>query len=223
MFRVKICGVTCPEDAILCADAGADAVGLNFYQPSPRCIDIPTAKRILAQLPASVARVGVFVNKPLDEVKAVFDEVGLDLAQLHGDEPPEAVLEMGSRPVVKAFRCRDHGSEQITQFLQRCCELAVQPAAILIDAFVPGSYGGTGVAVDWTFVAELRRQTHETPIVLAGGITPENVAQAIRIARPWAVDTASGVETTPGRKDPDLSRSFVCNARSAFDLLSESS
>ena len=222
MFRVKICGVTCPEDALLCANAGADAVGLNFYRPSPRWIDIPTAKRIAAQLPASVAKVGVFVNAPLDEVASVFDQVGLDLAQLHGDEPPEAMVELGKRPVVKAFRCRDHDGRQITQFLRGCRDLRVQPAAVLIDAFVPGSYGGTGVAVDWAFVAELRQQTQQIPIVLAGGLRPENVAQAIRIARPSAVDTASGVETAPGKKDSDLSQAFVDNARSAFDLLSAS-
>ncbi len=222
MFRVKICGVTCEEDAILCADAGADAIGLNFYQASPRCIDVSAAKRISAQLPPSVAKVGVFVNMPLDEVATVFDAAGLDFVQLHGDEKPDAIAKLGGRPAIKAFRCKNGGAEQISAFLRECFDLGVQPAAVLIDAFVPGSYGGTGVVVDWRFVAQLRREMEELPMILAGGITPENVAQAILIAKPSAIDTASGVESAPGKKDPDLLRAFVENARYAFDQLPES-
>jgi phosphoribosylanthranilate isomerase len=222
LFRVKICGVTCQEDAMLCADAGVDAIGLNFYRASPRCIDVSTAKRISTDLLPSVAKVGVFVNMPLDQVATVFDAVRLDFVQLHGDEKPEAIRELGGRPAIKAFRCKNGGAEQIHAFLRGCLDLGVQPAAILIDAFVPGSYGGTGVVVDWKFVAQLRPEMDKLPIILAGGITPENVAQAILIAKPSAIDTASGVESAPGKKDSDLTRAFVENAKSAFGQLPES-
>jgi phosphoribosylanthranilate isomerase len=219
LFRVKICGVTTLDDARHCVRAGADAIGLNFYPPSPRYVDPAVASQIATSLSGSVARVGVFVNASLADVVAVCDRVGLDFVQLHGDESPEIVRDLAPRAVVKAFRCRQHDDRPVIDFLGRCDALGTRPAAILVDACVPGSYGGTGLVADWDLVFRLQQQAAPVPVILAGGLRPDNVAEAIRAARPFAVDTASGVESAPGRKDPRLVASFVANARRALDLL----
>ena len=218
LFRIKICGITNIEDAIAVADAGADAIGLNFYSGSPRSVTPSQAQQIAAALPSKMTKVGVFVNSPADEVARLCEEVGLDVVQLHGDEPPEILGMLAPRVIVRAFRCRESGFESLIDYVGQCRDAGHAPAAVLVDAYQPGSYGGTGAVVDWHQVPNLAHELPDTPIVLAGGLRPENVAEAIRDARPAAVDTASGVESSPGRKDPKLVREFVRNALVAFDL-----
>jgi phosphoribosylanthranilate isomerase len=214
MFRIKICGITTPDDAVVAARAGADAIGVNFYRPSPRFVARP--REIVDALPAGVWKVGVFVNSPPEAACELFDSLGLDLVQLHGDEPPEHLLQLGKRPVLKAFRC-GHDLRNVAEHLQRCEELGCRPAGVLIDAAVPGQYGGTGAAPDWDLIARDRGLLGDLPLVLAGGLRADNVAQAISAVRPTAVDVASGVEASPGRKSPDLVARFVATAREAFD------
>jgi len=214
-FRVKICGLTRPEDARAAAEAGADAIGLNFYSGSPRCITPEQARAVAAVLPAGVARVGVFVNTLAAEMERIARETPLDYIQLHGDEPPELLAEL-SLPVLRAFRLREDDWNPIRAYLARCHQLGRRPAGVLVDAFAPGAYGGTGKTVDWAAVAAGREALDGLPLILAGGLTPENVAAAITAARPDGVDTASGVESSPGVKDAYQVRAFVSAATAAW-------
>jgi phosphoribosylanthranilate isomerase len=216
MFRVKICGITSVDDARAVAAAGADAVGLNFYPKSPRCITLEKAWQIVDAVPAGMVKVGVFVNATAEEVCCTFDELGLGLIQLHGDEPPIYLAELGGRPVMRAFRLGEAGLGPLHEYLDRCRQLKCMPRLVLIDACVEGRYGGTGQVADWQALSGYPFETDDPPLVLAGGLTPENVAEAIHIVRPAAVDTASGVESSPGRKDPAAVRAFVRAARGAF-------
>lgn len=220
VFRVKICGVTTCEDAEAIVAAGADAIGLNFYPPSPRFIDEERALAIVKSLPASVLKVGVFVNaNPLD-VCIAFDRLKLDLIQLHGDEPPAYLTELGGRPTMRAFRGLTEGLEAITDYLSLCLNRATRPKMILLDAPAPtGQYGGTGTVVDWNAAARHREIHDLPPLALAGGLRPANVAEAIRIVRPFAVDTASGVESSPGRKNLALVSEFVRVSRETLGEL----
>jgi len=220
MFRIKICGITNVDDALTAARAGADAVGLNFYPKSRRCIDPEKAGRIAASLPHGIIKVGLFVNADVDDVIRRFDELGLDLIQLHGDEPPAYLARLGARPVMRAFRPGSDGLGPLTRYLADCRRLACAPRLVLIDALVPGQYGGTGQSADWQLLAAYREQSETSlppPLVLAGGLTPGNVAEAVAAVRPAAVDTASGVESSPGRKDPAAVEAFVRAARAAFE------
>lgn len=220
MFRIKICGVTNVSDALACVDAGADALGLNFYHASPRFVSIEMARRICECLPDRINRVGVFVNLPVEQVLAVAEQLHLDWLQLHGDEPPKTVATLAPRRVLRAFRLRgEPGLPLLRQYLAECDRQAASPAAVLVDAYQSGAYGGTGLTVDWASMSELGRQLAPLPVVLAGGLRAENVAEAIRTAQPAAVDTASGVETHPGQKDPAMVRAFVQAAREAFQRL----
>lgn len=214
MFRIKICGITTPGDAVLATQAGADAIGLNFYPNSPRFLPPDRAMEVAQAVPAGITKVGVFVNATAPEVCAAFDQLGLGFVQLHGDEPPEFMLSLGGRPTIRVFRIGDRGLLPAQQYLARCRELGVLPRAILLDALVKGAYGGTGRVADWATVRQY--PSDFPPLVLAGGLTCENVAEAIRSVRPAAVDTASGVESSPGRKDEALMRRFVLAAREAF-------
>lgn len=216
MFRIKICGITRVEDARQAAEAGADACGLNFYPHSPRCVALSTAAEICKQLPRSVVRVGVFVNAAPSEVVEAFGRLGLDLIQLHGDEPPEYLAELGSRPVIRAFRLGPEGMAAIERYLAQAEALGTLPRMVLVDAYRAGQYGGTGKAADWAALAGYAHLPWKLPLVLAGGLDPDNVAEAIRQVRPAAVDTASGVETAPGQKSPDHVRRFVAAAQAAF-------
>jgi phosphoribosylanthranilate isomerase len=218
MFQTKICGVTDLHDALCCSEAGADAIGLNFYPASPRCVSLDNARQIARALPAAVAKVGVFVNAPLDEILRISDDVGLDIIQCHGDETPQLIARLAGRPTIKAFRCRGQDTRPVLEFLRRCADLGVRPGAVLIDARCPGLYGGTGQTTDWSAVRELADLLDGVPRILAGGLHPGNVAAAIQAARPDAVDTASGVESSPGRKQPDLVRDFVRHAQDAFEI-----
>jgi phosphoribosylanthranilate isomerase len=217
MFRVKICGITNREDAQAVVKAGADAVGLNFYPKSPRYVTLEMAQRIADGLPREVVKVGLFVNAAAEEVCRTFDRLDLDLIQLHGDEPPAFLAELGGRPVIRAFRLGPAGLPPVHDYLQQCRELEHLPRLVLIDAYVQGAYGGTGSVADWDALREIRRDESFPPTVLAGGLTPHNVAEAIRTVRPAAVDTASGVESAPGKKDPAAVEAFVQAALAAFE------
>lgn len=220
MFRIKICGLTNIEDAQQAADAGADAIGLNFYPASKRYVTPATALRIAQAVPPEIVRVGVFVNTPIEGIREVVENggVGLDMIQLHGDETPDFLLGLSrilSLPVIRAFRLTADGTGSMGRYLEQCGHLGCTPRMILIDADQPGSYGGTGQTADWTAVGNLP-QKGLPPVVLAGGLTPDNVADAIATARPAAVDVAGGVESGPGRKDAAMVRAFIRAAQSAL-------
>lgn len=204
--RVKVCGVTRLQDALAAWQAGADALGLNFYVKSPRCVDIATAAALAATRPPLGAVVGVFVNTPMDEVRAKVRECGLTAVQLHGDEPPEACSGYGV-PVIKALRVR--GPEDVARAREYIGVGDV--AGLLLDGAAPG-YGGGGVGFDWSLVAQLSGSG--VPVLVAGGLKPSNVAEAVRATRPYGVDVASGVESAPGIKDLDAVRAFVRLAKS---------
>jgi len=204
VVRSKICGITRVEDALLAAEAGADAIGLVFYAKSPRAVDVRRAREIVAALPPFVTTVGLFVDMPRGELNGILEAVPLDLLQFHGDETP-ADCAGYHRPYIKALRVRP--GEDIAA---RCAGYP-QAAGILLDTFVPGVPGGTGEAFDWSLVPE----SPGCPIVLAGGLTPDNVAAAIRQVRPWAVDVSGGVEAGKGIKDAARVRAFLAAVRAA--------
>jgi len=217
MFRIKICGLTTPDDAREAVAAGADAIGLNFFSGSPRFVTAEQAQEIGAVISAEVARVGVFVNSSPTEIDRIATIVGLDWIQLHGNETPEMVAELiDSRPIIRVHRQADRASTGIQEDLIACQRAGRSPAAVLVDAAAPGKYGGTGITVRWTELADHQSWLGETPLILAGGLTPENVAEAISTARPEAVDVASGVESSTGVKDVAKMRSFVQSARASF-------
>jgi len=209
--RIKICGLTSVAEALACASAGADWIGLNFHPPSPRGIDPVLAAEIVAALPASVAAVGLFVDQPPSTVAQVADRLGLRIVQLHGHEPPDDLLALKHLQVVWAFRIGGpEGIDRLKRDLLRADELGCPPAAVLVDADVAGLPGGTGRSI----AADLLDLLPPLPrLVLAGGLTPENVADRVARVRPWMVDVASGVESAPGRKDPARVAAFIRAAR----------
>ena len=221
MFRIKICGITTAEDGQLAAEAGADAIGLNFYGGSPRYVTEATAKSIVQSLPSGVAKVGVFVNMSPSHVAAIADRLQLDWIQLHGDEPPESIAELKPRRVIRALPCGPGGVPTVVQYLRRCKASCAVPAALLADAVAGGSYGGTGRTAAWSELVLPREWLQDIPLILAGGLTPENVAAAINVVQPQAVDTASGVEASPGKKDTPLLKEFVRAARESLRLLDD--
>ena len=219
MFQIKICGVTSCQDAELVSEVGADAIGLNFYDGSPRFVDKDRARDIIASVPNSVRKVGVFVNSSATEVCQMFDGLQLDAVQLHGDEPPPFLSLLRQRPVIRAFRCRDSGLSPLIDYLHKCADLECVPRCVLTDAYYPGQYGGTGRVFDWNLINASSDALRGIDLVLAGGLTPSNVIEAIETARPHAVDTASGVESSTGVKDRVLVTEFINNAKAAFAKL----
>jgi phosphoribosylanthranilate isomerase len=218
MFRIKICGITCPDDALAARDAGADAIGLNFCPASPRFLTSDQAERIVDALGDHVTTVGVFVDMSSESVLATCEQFRLAAVQLHGDEPPEQMCNFTGRPLIKAFRCGPDGiARRVAKYVERCQQLGRLPDAILVDAWVPNQYGGTGRTPDWTLLAGNRPWLAGLPLVLAGGLTPDNVSQAIARVGPAAVDTASGVERAPGKKDTERMAAFVRAAQNAFE------
>jgi len=215
MFRVKICGITNLDDARIAAAAGADAIGLNFYSQSPRFCPLERAQQIAGAVPKTICRVGVFVNATAEEIRRTVNTVGLDLVQLHGDEPPELLRELRGLPVLRAFRVEGDLSA-IPAYLHTCHRLMCLPRMLMLDARRSGQYGGTGATLDWQALAAQRPQLCGMPLVLAGGLKPDNVAAAIAAVRPWAVDTASGVEASPGKKSQPLVCEFVAAAKAAL-------
>ena len=220
MFTIKICGITRPPDAVAAADSGADAIGLNFYAKSPRCVSIETAQAIAEAVAGGPLVVGVFVNASAAEIAETVAAVPLGAIQLHGDEPPEIVAALPAGvPVIRAARIGEAGLAEAAAY-RDACQVAGHPlAAVLLDASVkamPGEevvYGGSGCRLDWPRVAAQRGLLAGVPLILAGGLTPVNVAEAIAVSRSDGVDTASGVESAPGVKDHQMIRAFIAAAR----------
>jgi len=201
MTKVKICGITSLEDALMAVEAGADALGFVFFDKSPRSIEPGRAARIIAELPPFVQVVGLFVNASLDFVNLTADSCRLDIVQLHGDESP-SYCQAVRRRVMKVFRVR--GMESLAPMAD------YQVAAFLLDAYSPNAYGGTGASFDWD--CALAAKGHG-PIILAGGLDPDNVASAVARVVPYGVDVSSGVESSPGRKDAEKVRRFIREAK----------
>ena len=199
-IRVKICGLTHPSDVRAAADAGADAVGFNFYPQSPRFVDMRIAGPLVRVTPAGIAAVGVFVQATTYDMRAAAIRLGLHEVQWHGDGPaPDGSC--APFPLVVAYRVQGPADLETIR-----ADVARHQSTALIDAHVPGQFGGTGQTAPWHLLSGF---DPGVPVILAGGLTPENVAEAVRIVRPWGVDVASGVESSPGRKDADKVRRFV--------------
>jgi len=199
MTKIKICGIKTVTDALAAMEAGADLIGFNFYQKSPRYVEVGLCRGIMSTMRnfgGHVQYVGVFVNASVAEIYATMETCGLNLAQLHGDETADTVQALDGKGF-KAFRGIP---ESVDGFARQ------KAPAFLLDASVKGVYGGSGVTADWSLAAELAAAY---PLLLAGGLTPENVAEAVRQVKPWGVDVASGVESEPGKKDTAKMKSFV--------------
>jgi phosphoribosylanthranilate isomerase len=212
--RVKICGLTCVDDARACAEAGADWIGLNFHPASPRYVELARAAEIIATIPASLSAVGVFVDQPAREVAEVAERLGLGIVQLHGQEPVNDLLVLDHLQIIRAFRL-EHVSAwaEVTEYLARAKTVGRLPDAVLIDAYVAGMPGGTGA----TIANEILDRAPPLPrLIVAGGLTPQNVAGRVVRVRPWMVDVASGVESSPGRKDRARLAAFIDAARGAL-------
>ncbi len=205
-MRVKVCGITCYEDAVLALDAGVDALGFNFFRGSPRRIDPSTARGIIRRLPPLMTTVGIFVNvESTDEVAATAREAGVQVLQLHGDEPAGYCRTLADWPVIKTFHI---GHSPIQE------DPATYPVqAFLLDVRDNNLFGGTGRTFDWRFADGIQKIR---PVILAGGLKPENVGEAIRRVRPYGVDVCSGVERSPGRKDAAKLISFMNEVRNVL-------
>ena len=199
--KVKVCGITNAEDAWAAVEAGADALGFIFYEQSPSYVVPAVASRIIAELPPLIVTVGVFVNEGMATIRSIMDTCGLAMAQLHGDENASYCHEL-SRPSMKALRLKDRGS------LLALAEYQGRGGVrgFVLDTFSELTYGGTGQVTDWALAADVAKSTR---ILLAGGLTPDNVTEAIRAVRPYGVDVSSGVEAAPGKKDPAKIRAFL--------------
>ena len=205
VVRSKICGITRIEDALAAVAAGADAIGFVFYEKSPRAVTAVQARAIIAALPPFVTTVGLFVNASACELNETLDAVPLDLLQFHGDETPSQ-CEGYHRPYIKALRVKA-GDD-----IAGACNAYASASGILLDAYVEGVPGGTGQAFDWSLIP----QGLSRPIILAGGLTVDNVVQAIDKVRPYAVDVSGGVEKSKGIKDHDKIRAFMHNVRATY-------
>jgi phosphoribosylanthranilate isomerase len=198
MTKIKICGIKTEKDALAAMDAGADLIGFNFYPKSPRYVDIDVCRDIMSVMRKyeHITYVGVFVNASVEEIRLTMETCSLGLAQLHGDETPEMLNALGGK-AFKAFR----GVPADVKGYARS-----ESPVLLVDAAVKGVYGGSGVIADWSAAAELAKKY---PLLLAGGLTPENVVDAVQQVKPWGVDVASGVESEPGKKDAVKMSAFV--------------
>ncbi len=205
MTKIKICGIKTVKDALAAMEAGADLIGFNFYLKSPRYIDVGICRDIMSVMRkhGHVTYVGVFVNASVEEIYATIETCGLSLAQLHGDETPEMLNALKGK-AFKAFR----GIPSDIAGYERN-----DAPAFLVDAAVKGVYGGSGVTADWSAAAELAKKY---PLLLAGGLTPENVAEAVGRVKPWGVDVASGVESIAGEKDAKKMSAFVRAVKQAI-------
>jgi phosphoribosylanthranilate isomerase len=228
-FRIKICGVTNIADAQAAAEAGADAIGLNFYQGSKRFISAEAARQVADAVRHSAEPVGVFVNAPASFICETCREVILNTVQLHGEERPDSCkLLIGLRQLgldypdlsLSIIRAHSFGEGGLQSVYKDMFDSSGEAAdAVLVDAAVSGMYGGTGQIIDWRQLVGYEASIGRVPLILAGGLTPDNVAEAIRVVRPQAVDVASGVESSPGKKDHAKVRDFVTAAREAFERI----
>lgn len=206
---IKICGLKTIKNSLTACQAGADMLGFNFYEPSPRYITIDTCREIITEIKATypeISCVGVFVNHSPDDVKYIISETGLDLAQLSGSEAPADLEQYGP----SAYKTLRPVTWQEAQKAIKALHTRITPPAFLLDKFQKGAYGGTGKTGDWKLAAEIAK---DHSFLLAGGLNPENVAAAIQGVKPWGVDVASGVETERGKKDPEKIKTFIQTAR----------
>lgn len=209
---VKICGVTRAEDAVMVAQSGASAIGLNFYPESRRYVTLSIAQEIASEVAEKLELIGVFVNSPVVDIDRIVDQLMLSGVQFHGDESPETIAAFHRRHpqirIIKALRVTDSAETEIAGFVQAMRFCGVNPSAILVDADVPGIYGGSGQRVDDRALEGLDR--HQCPpLILAGGLNAENVVEVIQSVQPWGVDVASGVESSAGIKDHHKVQSFI--------------
>ena len=199
--KVKVCGMTSLEDALVAVEGGADAVGFIFYKKSPRSVTMKTVREIVLELPPFVDTVGVFVDETAEQINKIADYCNLDIIQLHGDESPTFCKKI-RRKVIKAFRIKDMQSvKKLSNF---------QVSGFLLDTFSENLHGGTGKVFDWNLALPAKKFG---PVIMAGGLTPNNVQQAVRQIRPYGVDVCSGVESEPGIKDHKKVRAFLNNAK----------
>jgi len=212
--RIKICGMTRPEDIDTAIEAGTDAIGLIFYPRSARAVALEHAARLRRGIPAFVDVVALFVNPSVAEVRAVIDAVGPDLLQFHGDETAPFCDSFNHR-YLKAFRVGGPGADSAAALAASCAEYRMA-AGWLFDSFTPG-YGGSGLAFEHALLQDVRADVHAAPLVLSGGLKPDNVQGLVSALRPWAVDVSSGVEATPGIKDAQRIHAFIEGVRRADD------
>jgi phosphoribosylanthranilate isomerase len=216
---VKICGITNLATATAVAELAPDAIGLNFYAASPRSVTRVEAARIGRVISPDILRVGVFVNHDEHEIIDLVGQCHLDQIQLHGDESPHHLARLHERlpniPMIRAWRMAGDSLDDLANDLRECSTLGVPLAACLIDARVSGAYGGTGHTVEWASLNLAYRTGDWPPLILAGGLTPDNAAAAVLATRPWGIDVASGVESRPGVKEIELVRRFIAAARTA--------
>jgi len=199
--KVKVCGMTSLKDALVAVEVGADAVGFIFYKKSPRSVTMKTVREIVLELPPFVDTVGVFVDETAEQINKIADYCNLDIIQLHGDESPTFCKKI-RRKVIKAFRIKDMQSvKKLSSF---------QVSGFLLDTFSENLHGGTGKVFDWNLALPAKKFG---PVIMAGGLTPNNVQQAVRQIRPYGVDVCSGVESEPGIKDHKKVRAFLNNAK----------
>lgn len=203
MTRIKICGITNIEDALAAVDYGVDALGFVFFEKSPRYITPEKAKEIVSYLPPFITTIGVFVNEETEKIKEIMEFAGINVLQLHGDEQPDSCRTW--HRVIKAFRVRDFTDLKPLE-KYRC-------SALLLDAYSPESFGGTGQMFNWDIAVEAKRFGR---IVLSGGLNPDNIEKAIRWVRPYAVDVSSGVEEEKGKKDLKKMKAFIETAKAAL-------
>ena len=214
---MKVCGIRDSETARQISELDIDAIGLNFYHGSSRVVTVDEACEISRILPAKIDRVGVFVNHSVDDVESIANHCNLDAIQIHGDEPASHLLELRRRMpdirLIRAWRMGEGGLKCLNKYLDECHGGKCQLAGCLIDAHVAGVYGGSGKTVSWTQLVREYDRANWPPLILAGGLTASNIADAIAATGAWGVDVASGVESSAGVKDLDLIQQFIVNAR----------
>ena len=207
MVKVKVCGITNLNDALSACYSGADAVGFILYPKSKRFIKAKEVRKITSQLPPFLTKVGVFVNEDPRDVLEILSYAHLDFAQLHGDETPEECDYVGANRVIKVFRLKSE------EEVERIRPYVGKVRAVLLDTYDSKVYGGTGKPFDWKVALRVKEEFPELPLILSGGLTPENVKRAVETVKPYAVDVSSGVEAEPGVKDGEKVRAFVRNAK----------
>ncbi len=218
---VKICGIRDTATAENVAKLMPDAIGLNFYPQTPRAIPVETAAKIVRQLPQEIEPVGLFVNHAAEEIRSICDQCNIRTVQLHGDEPPQLLADLQANvadlKIIRAYRMGTEELDPLEKYLADCDRLNAKIFACLIDARVEGMYGGSGRTAPWDSLAEEYQRDEWPRLILAGGLTPENVSIAVRTVRPWGLDVAGGVESSPGEKDLKLVERFITTAREALN------